>query len=65
MIGVDTIGGDQEMDTSLCPLSVPIIIGGFRGADSVVNDRDHNYGTMELINHTYTLSKLYIITMML
>ena len=26
-MGVDVLGGDQEMDTSLCPLSVPIITG--------------------------------------
>ena len=33
VMGVDTctIGGDQEMDTSLCPLSVSLITGAPNG----------------------------------
>ena len=41
-MGVDTytIGGDQEMVTSLCPLSVPMITGAPNGT-SKKNESDY------------------------
>ena len=37
MMGVDTctIGGDQEMDTSLCQFSVPMITGAPNGTTCI------------------------------
>ena len=50
MMGVDVLGGDQEMNTSLCPLSVLKFTGAPRSKGNIEkNESDYTVGSNTVI----------------